>query len=259
MSKTLLTVLCLLFTGCATAVTTNSPANHFITPESSGGFLDGSAALGFGEGDKLTIIPDALATPLSNQGSITKEAQFMGNVWLGILSRLDLQLVNQSATFGLKYQILGETRTTAKAGNFSLAISAMGGSISYKDTYNDLLRPSVTASSSTSVDTYDLTLEIGYRTTDITLLYLGPYYTHNAYHGALVQTPTNGSTTNTDYSGLFQEFGMKTPIFFSMANSPLADPLAMELEAPSIVSVGSSLDLNGARKKNRPNLNKKPR
>ena len=204
-------LLLLIASGCASPITTSLPANHFITPESSGGFLKGSGELGFGSGARLTMVPDALAIPASTQSSLDKTNFAMADIWVGLLERLDFQLINQNLTFGLKYQILGDTALEAKAKNFSLAVSALAGSSTYSDTYTDssLILPTITTGSSkTTTNTYDLEILAGYRFVDDLLIYGGPFYSHQNAHGTLVQNPNTGAALITvNYSGIFQQYG----------------------------------------------------
>jgi hypothetical protein len=200
----------LIITGCSTALQTPLPANHFISPESSGTFLHGSVDTGIASGNELTVIPNAWESS-SDLGSpsIDSNVDFALNFWLALIDGVDLQVVDQDLMSGLKWQFLGDAQPDAEEGNFSMAVSARYGVVTGTDNYSDpFLLGTPTASSNITKKTYDVQLIAGYRFSNILLLYGGPFYTHQTFYGSITTTPISGTGATTNLSGVFEQYGL---------------------------------------------------
>lgn len=203
------------FSGCA--IVTKIPANRFDSPEAIGhgdelqGGLEGGNQWVITEDD--TQNPPNLSNP-SFEGS-TNDFFVNGGLSLSALtSRLDLdvKLRFNSVFLGqLKFQLIGAPRTTAREGNFSVAITAAAGGASH--TSSDTNAPlfggtSTTANNSFNESAIDFGLIMGYRVSEWALLYSGISWTRQTYSGTLSQTVGGGSATNYLYSGQLRQSGV---------------------------------------------------
>lgn len=118
-------LLTLVFTSCA-KIKINTPSSRFISPEANGNLLDGSVRLSGSSGTEGTLDFDNNKTdnPLELRNNVTG----LGfDIDLGVIDKLDF-IIKGSAyaptVYTLKYQILGDPRSTAQKGNQSLSVTA---------------------------------------------------------------------------------------------------------------------------------------
>src|SRR6185437_5476049 len=172
-----------LAAGCAHPITTHLPANRFDSPEAAGVRFKGDIAAGLEGGNQWDITQDLDQSPPSfaNPGFDTSQADAVMTGDLGLLDRLDVGLKVRFDTTSLaevKYQILGDPRVTAKDGNFSLAVTAAGGTGTRDENNQTSLQDSGVVANDTITETdMDFALIGGYRPSDLALLYSGGAFT----------------------------------------------------------------------------------
>lgn len=215
----LLLTLLLNVAGCSIA--TRIPANRFDSPETVGKRWSGDFGGGFEGGNEYVITDDDTATPPNFSNPYFETSTWDGflNGNLGILSCLDVgvKIRTNSTTLGqVKYQILGEPRSAAKEGNFSLAVSAAGGGSTQSGSDTSIGSNPTTANNSMNESAVDLATVMGYRMSDRALLYWSFSWTRQTYSGTLTQTGGGGQTYY--YSGQLRQLGFNVGAEFDDAN-----------------------------------------
>lgn len=141
MKKLTLLLSLLVLSSCSTYLKTTGP--RMLSPESHGGLGHGSIDLARLQGSKqyqMDFRQNTTKVPMHDD-AVTYGVGVSGEV--GFFKYLDVYLIpslTMSPTlFGAKYQILGDTRQSAKKGNFSLSINAAVGGTGEerKDADND--------------------------------------------------------------------------------------------------------------------------
>lgn len=145
--------------------------------------------------DMITLTPDYTVTKPSTTNPYLVDGTFvrvLGGV--GLLENLDVEVRNFDEVWA-KWQIVGDPRLTAQAGNFALAVTAGGGYSQSNATDNSILNPNVTGNVSQSQEWLDGAVVLGYRFAPIFLVYGGPFARATYYSGNWSLTPVNGSST----------------------------------------------------------------
>lgn len=188
----------MLLTSCASYI--HTPQNRMISPEAQGKFFSGAVdiRLSSTKEDEWSFSDNDTKRPFDGERDIYK---ISGMLDLGLLNRLDfvyLDYLSGSTVgiLGLKFQVLGDPRRTAKKGNFSLSVFAGGGSNddSVDNSDNDLSNfTSNVDKLEYEVDHTDLGLIVGYRWSDSLLHYANTYYFHENIEGKVT---TDGNALN---------------------------------------------------------------
>ena len=227
-----LTCLTLILSGCATSVHTSVYPNHFISPESSGGFLKGNVAIGVTTGQELVIISAAASPGAKVSPTFEANTDVALDLWLGIIKGIDIEPLQATGLYGLKLQILGDSVKDAKEGNFSVALFARYGSIDENQTINDytIFQGTVgTVYSTSHRRTYDGGLSFGYRTNENIVFSATPFYTKRTFQGSL------NTSTPVPFSGVFAQYGLDLGVEWRSGFGVLKGDMALtESEAMGI-------------------------
>lgn len=197
MTQNLVFVLAVLFsTGCAIKVT--MPVNRMEPPETSGKSKIKINA-GIGGSNVAVLTSDHTVTPPNTSNpTYEKGSHFHFGVGYGVSDAFELQ-IRSDRLVNLKVQLLGEPRSTAKAGNFSFALTAGAG---YSDTSKTGSHISG-SSATTKLSDYilDGAVILGYRFEPFLMVYGGGFVSRKNYSG----THSSGSTLN--FSGYAENVG----------------------------------------------------
>jgi hypothetical protein len=204
MQKIILLITLITLTSCSSVIRT--PQSRMISPEAQGKFLAGSieGRIAATKGDTFEFRGNDTKEPISGTSEDYK-AGFMAD--LGLLERLDVVYLDylSGATvgvYGLKFQILGESRQKSKEGNFSLSLMGAYGknSASHSHGDNDL------GDWTTNVEDLDYKLEhhefgliLGYRWATKLLHYANAYYFHDNLRGEV--TTDNNTLQDAKFKG----------------------------------------------------------
>jgi hypothetical protein len=197
-----------LSTACSTSVRTLG--TRMLSPESNGskGVLGGGSVEARLMGNSHTRL-NFENDQLNNHVERREPVSALGVAGdLGIVEKLDLFLIlpfNDAITlYGLKYQLLGETRKEAKKGNFSLALEVGhgNGGRSSDESY-DFNADNVKKFTVDKTHT-EAGLILGYRWTDQILNYLNGIYFHENMDGKV--TTDSGSLTDAHFK--YSQYGM---------------------------------------------------
>lgn len=200
-SGALLTLLLFLpFFGCAIAVPV--PTMHFESSEANGAEkIPLFASLGYGNFTTAELTPDytlmqpQAATPHIRTQQYLQQPQF----GYAPVDPLELKLEFPFGNSGMggplqlkvKYQFIGEPYSSAKPGNFSSSLVAIGKWGDYRDEstppFSDTYRAWLTQSG------YDLMLISGYRIFDSLLAYAGGYYSRSTFRGTWERVDVSSS------------------------------------------------------------------
>jgi hypothetical protein len=203
MNRILLPLLFILVS-CSSVIRT--PHGRLISPEAQGKFLAGSieARVAGTKGDNFEFQGNSTKEPISSTSNAHKLG-FMAD--LGLLEKLDVVYLDylSGATvgvYGLKFQVLGESRQKSKQGNFSLSVVGAYGknSQSYNHGDNDL------TDWTTNIEKLDYRLEhhefgliAGYRWAQKLLHYANVYYFHDNLNGKV--TTDNNALQDAKFKG----------------------------------------------------------
>lgn len=178
--------LVLILSGCA--ITVNIPVNRFDSPETTGKLGRVKVAASGGGTDEVTLTPDYTATPPNTTSPYLDTGVFArvtGGV--GLLDNLDVELRNFSE-FWAKYEIFGDSRLNAQAGNFALAVTVGAGYGQNSSTNSNTIR-NLQGNVSQSEYWGDAALVLGYRLSPMFLFYGGPFARSTRYSGSYTLTP----------------------------------------------------------------------
>ena len=195
-------ILILALSGCAISV--NIPINRFDSPETTGKLGRVEVAGSGGAEDEITLTSDYTVTPPNTTNPylvVGTFARVLGGV--GLLESLDVEVRNFDELWA-KWQIIGDPRLTAQAGNFALAVTGGAGYGQTTSTNSSLFNPNVTGSLSETQDWVDGAIVLGYRFAPIFLVYGGPFARATYYNGNWSLTPVSGSSAQPSsgtYSG----------------------------------------------------------
>jgi hypothetical protein len=133
-----LLILVLVLSSCA-KIQINTPSSRFISPEANGNLLDGSARLSGSSGTEGTLdfANDKTDNPLELRNNVTG----LGfDLDIGVIENLDFIIKGSAyapAVYTIKYQILGDPRSSAQKGNKSLAVTVGYGTQVESQSEND--------------------------------------------------------------------------------------------------------------------------
>lgn len=164
----------------------------FMYPESQGKTFGFNMKLGYAGTDTVKLIDDIDDISIATNTSLAHGAAPTSNFALGIISHLDVYYDNG---IGLKLQIWGSGADDAKKGNFSIALLASDLSFNTKTTTNDTTGSVKEAEAKIIGSGKHYEVLVGYRTTDETLVYTGPFYTETK-----VDKIEIFQTNNTDFT-----------------------------------------------------------
>ncbi len=190
----------ILSSGC-TSVEIKKPATRLMTPEVSGRLMGGRAGVQLLGSANVKIIKEATSSTPSTNSNIDESQDFGLQLHLGLMSRLDIylesSLVGPNAT-GLKFQLLGDGRASAGAGNTSVSLfgAPLWGSWEQENTENSGQANEVKAKSEVSVNGYEAGVSAGHRLYDVLLLYLTVQHSEFTGKASLDQTDSGVLTEN---------------------------------------------------------------
>ncbi len=210
--KIMFICLSLIFISCSSKIKVKPNANRFLTAESQGKSFHGDAALHLTRGTQVSItlsesnIEEALED--ENESGIDQILPSLSSS-LGIYGPLDLYYVSGGGSgaplLGAKLQLLGNTRVSASAYNFSFAVYAAGGGVNIKqenDEAIELIATDEEATTELQVNQQTLGALISYRPENTIVLTLGYHVNKHFFKGELESESTilNGKTI--EYYGL---------------------------------------------------------
>jgi hypothetical protein len=206
--------------GCA--VNAKLPLTRHESPETQGkvdGSFHSEHFAAWQARNEVEFTPDlTLRSPSVTDPSVrTPNHRIMAQSALGIADRFDISLNLPSLRLGLKYQILGEPRSRAEAGNFSLAVSGGGTIAKQEETKGSALLSSSSQFVELKETLADISLIAGYRISKEVLFYGGPFsvwdfvrlrYRSDAVAG---ERTSNGTIRSLGFNlGLQAQFGATT-------------------------------------------------
>jgi len=162
--------LSLIFTSCA-EVRLHTPSARYMSPETSGKELAIGGQYFQQSGTEITI--DTSEGELDKVQLRNNVSPMALNVYLGLKEFLDVFIYNyadSASLLGVKYQIFGDSRKKAKAGNKSLAVTFGGGSQSIS-TKSDRLFSDDVDKTELDQSLIDASIIYGQRLTDNLLVY----------------------------------------------------------------------------------------
>lgn len=183
--KSLAPLCCLIFSNCA--IKTRLPLNHLQSPETTGTKASLDASL-IGVATQV-ITSDKYATNPTSLGPYIAPPEYTGQLGFmkGVIERLDLgarYTIEGPLMVQAKYQWIGDSQVTAKAGNFSLAtILGVGGSFDGGDGTSF----GTQAKHSIGIVAGEINAVVGYRLADPLLLFGGPFFNINTAQGEITQ------------------------------------------------------------------------
>jgi len=193
----LLISLLILFAGCSTTLTYKPSLLHFSTPETSGGFGEGTAELQLASGEpeyNLGTLSNNSVTSASSPISVSDAKGDVSNklsLYIGILEKIDFYL-DSNRIMGMKFQAFGSSRLSRKKG-LKVSLEFRYG---HKASNNTSINP---FSSDTSIDmnVKDYSLNIGYRFNPEYLFYINTFRSENSVSSyQYSETLTNGVRTS---------------------------------------------------------------
>jgi hypothetical protein len=181
-----LLALIIVLSGCS-QLNVRLPAQRFESPEAEGGFFKFHLGGGVSSAVDVTLSSDASQRPPSGitQPKLGPGADFPLKIGMGLFSHLEVSVRggfnSVPAMLTGKLQLIGTPESEAKAGNFSVAVTAAGGYESSSNNGDQLGDGGPggynwTARADTTVDDYALI--IGIRPTESLLIYASGFYSH---------------------------------------------------------------------------------
>lgn len=180
----------LLLCSCATDIDFHVPLNRFESPEVNGKFLKGNVDIGFGSSHKITtaevvesIFPSTFDPTVTEGGGIERSAHLSSSFSLGLLKRLDFVFKSHgdgAEVWGAKFQFLGSVANESSNG-WKGSLQLTKGSMSENEgTLNVSLRSGGTRNYDgyIEVETYDASLNFGYRFNKYLITYLNSVYSY---------------------------------------------------------------------------------
>ena len=189
------------------AVTLNLPTSRFDSPEAKGEpgkFRLDMLALEGNESLILTQDYTAQGPNFDNPAIERAGLSYRAAVGFSVLERADIDLKfhwNSPLMLQAKYQILGEPKTRASEGNVSLSWSLAAGRSSDQRSGSSLFERTTAVLMSTRYTVYDTGAILGYRISDATVAYGGPFYSYYSIEGERTLKPYKGTSTVESFSG----------------------------------------------------------
>ncbi len=205
MRFTLFFISLLIFKSCST-IDAEFPVKSLISPEAAGEMLKGSASISFYNLHTATVPSESRLS--SNDRALSFEgdtfefdvgASIEGEV--GLLRNIDL-LLDLTGQIGLKYQLMGDPKNSAKAGNKSLSFAVTY----FTDSESDLDDGGFSSSYTANLDleTTSLYLIYGYRTTDTVLAFVNLRYREDSFTASI----KSGALAGNDYDYESSQLGL---------------------------------------------------
>jgi hypothetical protein len=202
----------LLTPACATKF--YLPGNRFITPESSGGLFKGDvklSALGVTQvqvSNSMTSTAPDLTPVLIKNSSLGLGGQ------MGLFENFDVYLngvMGGPGYAGVKVQLLGDPAATAKASNFSLSVAGGG---AFSNTKLSSSENDVQGESILKYSGWEAMVLLGYRPSDILLLYGGPFQSVVNADVTLKRTQNNVTSVTAEPNGSGEMRGVTAGLRF---------------------------------------------
>ncbi|MGZ3688303.1 MAG: hypothetical protein ACXVBW_08385 [Bdellovibrionota bacterium] len=205
-SSLILTAVALLIAQGCSSISMSMPVNRFESPEALGkvgergkGSID---LMSVGGSDQIILTPDVSQIPL-NPGAPTFGKEFvLPSIGAGFAAadRMDLRLViiwDSPPILRAKYQFIGDTRQSAKAGNLSLAATLGAGYIPQTVTSTQVLNPGTAITYNLNWVASDTSIIFGWRGLDILLLYIDAFGSYYWFGGGQTTTTANSNVSST--------------------------------------------------------------
>ncbi|HEX4923622.1 MAG TPA: hypothetical protein VFV50_06030 [Bdellovibrionales bacterium] len=213
--------LLVLNAACATHM--YLPTNRFMSPEAQGKTWATAMAAGAYSAvmmdpiQNIDVNPPVVYPPQLQKHSVPKIV--LPSFDMGFGERFDLGLrfsLNETPwILRAKYQVIGDPRRAAKAGNFSFALGAGMGNLNSGYTSWNWFNVSNSTSGVMKRETEELYAGLGLRAIDAVLFYADVTYSHHATGGSITKTSSQ-STSIAVFSGEGHEtaFHAGTHIYF---------------------------------------------
>lgn len=185
-----------LFTSCATDIDYHIPLTRFDSPEAKGKLLKGEVGINWGVSHKVRtgevtehLFPSIFDPTVDTETATSRRTHGSLDFTLGLWDRIDFDIENYGdgpTMYGFKYQFLGGTELEKSQG-LKLATKIAVGGVK-QDEGN--LSVSTTSGSRTyngnlEVDAYDISVNVGYRFNDFSLLYFNTVHSYHEVHSIL--------------------------------------------------------------------------
>ncbi|WP_127718031.1 hypothetical protein [Halobacteriovorax sp. HLS] len=181
---------------CATDIDYHIPLTRFDSPEAKGKLLKGEVGINWGVSHKVRtgevsehLFPSIFDPTVDSDTATSRRTHGSWDFTLGLVERVDFDIENYGdgpTMYGLKYQFLGGTELENSKGLKVATKIAIGG----LDQDEGNLSVSTTSgtrsySGNLEVDAYDVSLNVGYRFNDFSLLYFNTIYSYHEVHSVL--------------------------------------------------------------------------
>lgn len=198
-------------TTCQKRIDVRTPSTQMISPEAIGKRFMGEASVFSSQGTlaEVDLENEQSDNPLLLSESPSLLGNIGGNAEVGAFTSMDVVIRSTGddapIMAGLKYQIFGDPRVSAKRGNHSLAIVGLFG-MATKDERNDdaieLTPQDEEVDTQIDIMASDVSLIYGYRIEDTVLAYIGSTYSTMSFKGEL-ESDKNATLDGKeiDYSG----------------------------------------------------------
>ncbi len=170
-----------LFQSCSN-LSLRLPVARLESPESNGKLWRPGFGAAIGGNHEVTVISNAASRPpVTDQSSIEKDSQTSYFLNLGAASFVDIEFKLSLFCSELlaKFQLLGQSASEAKTGNFSIAatIAAGSGAVSKSGDQAVLFGPANAPwNAKANFSSMDLAIIFGYRASDTLLFFGGPFF-----------------------------------------------------------------------------------
>jgi len=195
----ILIFLVFLVTGCASRFFI--PTNRFLSPETDGALWKGEVKLGSAGVTQVQLADSMTSTTPDITPILSRNSSIYFGAELGLASWLDVYysgVASAPGFVGLKIQIIGDPASTAKAGNFSIALAGGPGfgSAEQTDGSDDLK-----GKTKMKFTGWETALLLGLRLSDSFLIYAGPFKTHVQTNTEIQRTQNSVTTTTAEPHG----------------------------------------------------------
>lgn len=205
----------LVFSGCV--ISFNMLANRYESPETRGSRFKADAQIFLKGGHEVKLTDDSTSTAANTAGPtlIRSNANLGGMGSLSLADSLDigLELTRKSpAALRAKFQILGDPSSSAKAGNFSLAVTLALGHQKWDDEdVSGTVVNGVTYKYNITGTLVDAALISGYRLSDEMLVYGGFFTSKISYKGS---QDIGSPITQNSFTGSAKNAGLNAGMMF---------------------------------------------
>lgn len=168
------------FSGCS--IMAHTPMTRFESPEVRGEAWKLEGQIGYQGRNEIKLTDDFTrrAPNLSAPSVEGPGHRLMGSAATGVHEAIDVSISLPEARLGVKVQLLGDPQNRAAVGNFPLAVYAGFGATGEEESNRSLFVASAgDATYKLQETSADIGLVLGYRPTQILLLYGGPFIVWN--------------------------------------------------------------------------------